>query len=182
MRAAAMACSGVTVRKDRASRGAELGQAVLVGGDDGRDLGVAAGRLVVGKQHDRIAMARHLHRASDDRFRQHVEASRDGELGAAEPHSHAVIGIGDGVDAGQEALLGVTGEEAVLRTENDADILARPGADRQRQIAAAVRSGAESSITSVSPVAMLRPPKPLCGWVAVLPSQRLAGMVPASAR
>src|SRR6516164_8227429 len=61
-----------------------------VGRDDRGNFGVAAGRLVIGEQQDRLARAGDLDRAGHNRIRDDIPAAAMLEEGAVKAHAHPV--------------------------------------------------------------------------------------------
>src|SRR5262245_40429920 len=113
--------------------GAKLGEAILVGGDHRRDLWIAAARLVVGKEHNRVSIAGDLECAAQYSFRGHIEGRSDRELYAFETHAHAVIVIGKAEGLREKVCQGRGGEEAFLWTCDEPYIVSRPAEDRHWQ-------------------------------------------------
>ena len=123
-RRAASAASIVTASNATLAPTGKPRQRRQVGRNHGRDLGIAAGGLPVGQQHDRRAVARHLDRARRDGIGRDVEAAAVLERPAGEAHAHAVGARPDGVFAVEEGRDLAVREVIVLGTLDDAD--ARP--------------------------------------------------------
>ena len=100
--------------------GANLRQRRDVAGDHRRDFGIAAGALVVGEHHNRLAVGGNLHRALDNAVREDVHTRLGLDRRAAELGGHAVGILRDGVERGFEIKKTLFGEGVVLRAEHDA--------------------------------------------------------------
>src|SRR5579871_2515330 len=101
--------------------GAGLRQPPEVGTDHGCDLRIAAGRLAIGHQNDRAAVARHLDRPHGNTVGDDVVAADMGERRTVDEEGHAV---GPGRDAPRAIAEGrdlVRGEIIILRSEHHAD-------------------------------------------------------------
>ena len=94
-----------------------------VGRDDRGDFGVAAGRLVIGEQQDRLSRAGHLDRAGHNRIRDDVPAAAMLEAGAVEAHAHPVGALRNAEFGAEECRDCFLGKIFLLRAEDDADRL-----------------------------------------------------------
>ncbi len=89
-RARRRAASRVHGRELDPVAGRELTRERQIGGDHRRDLRIAAGRLPIRHQQDRLARRRHLQRTDRRGVGQDVRASRVRERRALEPIAHAI--------------------------------------------------------------------------------------------
>src|SRR3954471_16102153 len=101
--------------------GRYLREPAEIGGDYGRDLGVAAGGAAVRHQHDRLAVAGYLHAAVYSTVGDDVVTMQMLDARAFEPVTHAVASCRYLPLRVKEQRLGVIGEFVVLRAHHHAD-------------------------------------------------------------
>ena len=114
-----------------------------VGGDHRRDLGIAAGRLVVDHEDDRLARAGHLDRAHDGTVGDDVIAFGMCQRGSIETVAHPIGVIGNDIVRRQQRRDGVVGEIIPLWSQHHADRLLECDVEgpRQRMLVANVHAG-----------------------------------------
>ena len=157
-----------------------------VGGDDGGDLGIAAGGLTVGQQHDGQAVAGHLDGARRDAVGDDVGAlGRMLEGRALEPHAHAVGGARDGVGALRAACARPAGVKwsscgpSTMRMRGGGARSSGGSIASSRSAAAGWRSGRRSPARNARPSKPPMPPRVSVDW---LPMTGAMSKPPSTAR
>ncbi len=108
----------------------QLREPADVGACDVTELGIAAGRLMIGHQHQRLAVAADLNGARRNAVGHDVEVIRMGELRPVEPIGHAVGHMRQAEFGAEEGRKRLLGEIILLRAKHDAQrpiIAGEPG-------------------------------------------------------